>query len=530
MSLSSEAAAVQYPMVRYATEIGWTYLSPEDAARLRRGETGPVLWEVLIEQLQRLNPDVVDLDRAEQVAKGLVQVRPSIEGNLDAWEYLRGLKTVFVPSEDRERNVSLLNVDDPERNTFHVTPEFSFTNGTKTIRPDVVFLVNGIPVILVEAKAATRQRGMSEAFDQVVRYHRDGPELLAITQLHTLSQLVHFFYGATWSLSAKTLLNWRDETAGADYEALCKTFVHPERVLRMLTDFILFTRRDDELSKVVLRPHQMRAMDKVVERAASGQRRGLVWHTQGSGKTYTMITAAEKLIRTPAFENPTVLMLVDRNELEAQLFGNLEAVGFGHVEVADSKKHLREFLETDYRGVLVSTIHKFDDMPPDVMTRDNVFVLIDEAHRTTTGDLGNFLMGALPNATYIGLFVLLGIVSAIIYEPVTTIPELLLLNEPPDFLFAEAMPLSIGFALGSAAVIAALFGSRWWHYLPALVTMVPLTLFLGLNISVLGMVELPRSEFYLVATTFGLVVAIVLVYAVVFGALEWRKLRSAAAR
>jgi type I restriction enzyme, R subunit len=402
MSLASEAAAVQYPMVRYAVELGWEYLSSDDAVRLRHGETGPVLWEVLVGQLQRFNAGVVDLDRAEQLAKDLVRVRPTIEGNLEAWEYLRGLKTVFVPSEDRERNVMLLDMEHPERNTFHVTPEFSFTNRTRTIRPDVMFLVNGIPVIVVEAKAATRQAGVAEAFDQILRYHRQGPELLAITQVHALSQLVHFYYGATWSLSAKTLLNWRDETAGS-YEELCKTFIHPERVLRVLTDFILFTRRDDELSKVVLRPHQMRAVDKVVERAADAeQRRGLVWHTQGSGKTFTMITVAEKLIRTPMFENPTVLMLVDRNELEAQLFTNLEAVGFGHVEVADSKRHLRELLRSDHRGLLVSTIHKFEDMPAGLVARDNVFVLIDEAHRTTTGDLGNFLMGALPNATYVG--------------------------------------------------------------------------------------------------------------------------------
>ena len=293
MSLSSEAAAVQYPMVRYATNIGWTYLSPDDAVRLRRGEAGPVLWEVLVDQLQKLNPDTLDLDRAEQVAKGLVQVKPTIEGNLDAWEYLRGLKTVFVPSEDRERNVALLDVEHPERNTFHVTPEYSFTNGTTTIRPDVVFLVNGVPVIVVEAKGATKQSGMADAFDQIGRYHRQGPELLALMQVYALSQLVHFYYGATWSFSAKTALNWRDETAG-NYEDLCKTFVHPERVLRVLTDFILFTRSDDELQKVVLRPHQMRAVDKVVERAAEpGQQRGLVWHTQGSGKTFTMITAAK---------------------------------------------------------------------------------------------------------------------------------------------------------------------------------------------------------------------------------------------
>ena len=95
-------------------------------------------------------------------------------------------------------------------------------------------------------------------------------------------------------------------------------------------------------------------------------------------------------------------MLVDRNELEAQLFGNLEAVGFGHVEVAESKEHLRELLASDQRGLIVSMIHKFDDMPAKINTRTNIFVLVDEAHRTTGGDLGNYLMGALPNATYIG--------------------------------------------------------------------------------------------------------------------------------
>jgi type I restriction enzyme R subunit len=402
VSLSSEAAAVQYPMVRYAIEVGWEWLSPDDAVRLRRGEMSAVLWEVLVGQLQRLNPGVMDHGRAEEVAARLVRVRPTIEGNLDAWEYLRGLKTVFVPSERRERNVRLLDTNLPERNRFQVTSEFSFTNGRETIRPDVVFLVNGIPVLMVEAKAATRWEGIAEGIDQLRRYHRECPELLALVQAQSITQLTRFLYGATWSLSSKALLDWRDETTGS-FEDLVRSFVHPERVLRVITDFILFTRRDEELAKVMLRPHQMRAVDRVVARAEDGKKtRGLVWHTQGSGKTYTMIKVAEKLITDPVFENPTVLMLVDRNELETQLFGNLEAVGFGHVEVAASKRHLEGLLRGDYRGVLVSTIHKFDEIAPNVVTRSNVFVLVDEAHRTTSADLGNFLMGALPNATFIG--------------------------------------------------------------------------------------------------------------------------------
>jgi type I restriction enzyme R subunit len=402
LSISSEAGVVQHPLTRYATEAGWTFLSAEDAVRLRRGETGLILHEVLIDQLQRLNPEFMDAAIAEDLAERLVRVPSTIQGNLQAWEHLKGLKTAFVPALKQERNVTCMDTEEVDRNTFQVTEEFQYTNGTETDRADVVFLVNGIPVIVVETKAATKVGGMSDAFDQLVRYHREIPELMSLVQVQGLTQVSHFLYGATWNLSAKNLYNWRDEQAG-DFETLVKAFVHPARVVRVLSDFILFTRVDRELSKVVLRPHQMRAVDRAVQRAADPKkRRGLVWHTQGSGKTYTMITVAKSLIEDPAFQNPTVLMLVDRNELEAQLFGNLEAVGFGNVEVAQSKHHLRELLSSDRRGLIVSTIHKFDDIPADLNTGEHIYVLVDEAHRSTGGDLGNYLMGALANATYVG--------------------------------------------------------------------------------------------------------------------------------
>jgi len=403
MTLSSERRTVQNPFIRYAEEAGWTYLPPDEALRLRHGEECPVLRDVLTAQLQRLNPGVITSDaQAEDVIERLLRVRNDIEGNRDAWEYLKGLKTVFVAAERRERNVRLLDPIHPEVNQFHVTDEFRFTSGVHTIRPDVVFLVNGIPVIVLETKAAKPLEGIAEAFDQVRRYHREGPELMAQAQIFALTNLVQFFYGPTWRLSRKALFNWRDEQAG-DFETLVKSFVAPRRVLRVLTEYILFVRRDGELTKAVLRPHQMRAAERVLARARDPQkRRGLVWHTQGSGKTYTMITVAKRLIENPVFENPTILMIVDRNELQQQLFQNLEAVGFGHVHVALSKLHLRQLLARDTRGLIVSMIHKFDDIPAALNTRRNIFVLVDEAHRSTGGDLGNYLMGALPHATFIG--------------------------------------------------------------------------------------------------------------------------------
>ena len=404
MTTGSERIAVQNPFVRYASEVGWTHLTREQGLELRGDESGIVFTDILVDQLEALNPSVVNRDRAVDLAHRIVRALPNIKGNEDVWEYLRGLKKVFVEEESRERDVRFLEVHDPSSNTFHVTDEFSFRPrpDAEAIRFDVAMFINGIPVVLIETKSATKRDGMAEALVQVRRYHEQGPEALALLQLFAITHLHKFLYGATWNANRKSLYNWRDEIAG-NYEDLVKAFVAPERVLRVISDFIVFSDIDGELNKFVLRPHQMRAADRVVERAKDpAKRRALVWHTQGSGKTYTMITAAKLLIDDKALEHPTVFVLIDRTELEAQMAANLEALGFGDVRIADSKKDLESLLRSDWRGLIVSMIHKFDGMPPDLCTRENVFVLIDEAHRTTGGALGTYLMGALPNATYVG--------------------------------------------------------------------------------------------------------------------------------
>jgi type I restriction enzyme R subunit len=400
-SIASERATVQNPLVEYVQEIGWAYLSPDQALTLRRGESGTLFYQTLRDKLVSLNPGVVTVSNVDEVIARIESVRNTIEGNAEILAWLRGERSIYVESEKRQRNVVLIDFAHPAENVFQVTDEWQYTNGKYRNRADVVFVINGIPVALVETKSAVKKEGIDEGIAQIRRYHRETPELVTAPQIFDVTHLIDFYYGVTWNLDRKGLFNWKDEEKG-NFERKVKRFFARERFLRFLESWIVFYKKDDELRKIVLRQHQTRAVEKVVERALDPEKRtGLIWHTQGSGKTFTMIKAADLILRHPAFEKPTVILLVDRNELESQLFANLAAYGLAP-EIVRSKQHLRELLRSDYRGLIVSMIHKFDKADADLCTRQNVFLLVDEAHRTTSGDLGNYLVAAVPNATMIG--------------------------------------------------------------------------------------------------------------------------------
>ena len=399
----NEYTAVQEPMLRYADQIGWTYVSQEQAMQMRRGYTELYFIDVLKTQLMILNRGILDESRCQEIVRQLTLLNPTLEGNQDALSWLRGERSIFVPAEDRYRNVTLIDYDNPDNNLFHVTDEWTQQGVVHRNRADVVFLINGIPVAIVETKSANKQDGLAEGVDQIRRYHAETPEMFATAQLFGVTHMHDFLYGVTWNVSRKNLFNWKTDES-TNYEEKVKTFFDRDRFLKVLQESIIFQSRDDTLTKVVLRQHQTRAVEKVIERVHDPNKRsGLIWHTQGSGKTLTMITIAAQLLRGGReTEKPTVLMLIDRNELESQLFRNITGYGITTLKVAGSKRDLQEILASDYRGLIVSMIHKFDDIPAGINTRQGVTVLVDEAHRTTGGDLGNYLMAALPNATYIG--------------------------------------------------------------------------------------------------------------------------------
>ncbi len=421
MTRPGEHKTVQARILAYAQEIGWTFV-PRAEAETRRG-FGPdgatpeerarpaslYFGDLLHTRVCAFNPKYKDAEGA--LVGELERLNTDIAGNRDFLAFLRNQGKFFCAEENRELDLQLVDYGDlirPReqwRNAYEVTEEFYVHNGRHGTREDVVFLINGIPVLVIECKNASKDEAIALGVDQIRRYHEETPEVMVPEMLFTATEAIGFAYGVTWNTVRRNLFNWKHEEVG-NLEAKVKSFCAVPHLLRVLKDFILFAEKEEELQKFVLHQHQTAAVDRVVARALDPKRtRGLVWHTQGSGKTYTMIKAAELLFRANEAQKPTILLMIDRNELEDQMLKNLVAVGLGNVAHADRIATLNKLLDgkgQDYRGIVVTMIHKFRDMPANLNARRNIFVLIDEAHRTTGGDLGNYLMAGLPNASFIG--------------------------------------------------------------------------------------------------------------------------------
>ena len=405
----TEAGSVQFPMVRHAAEAGWIPLPPPDALAMRGGESELLFRGVLEGILRRCNRWMTDAT-VHSVVENLQALPATIEGNRQMLAWLRGRRQWYDEAEKRQRQVQLIDFDDPDANVLHVTWEWRLRPpARKGNRADVMFVVNGVPVAIVEHKNPIHADAIERGVTQLRRYESETPELLGAAQLFNVTHRLDYWYGVTWNLSRRYMARWK-ETQEESYRHAVQSFFEPADFLRTLRDWILFYVEDGETRKTVLRQHQRRAVDRIVERcAAPEKRRGLVWHTQGSGKTFTLLTAARLVLEAKAkFGNPTVVAVVDRTELEGQLAGWVERL-LGEmqqqdiaVQRANSKAELQELLSTDRRGLIISMIHKFEGIEQDSNTRDNIYVFIDEAHRSVARELGTYLMAALPNATIFG--------------------------------------------------------------------------------------------------------------------------------
>jgi type I restriction enzyme, R subunit len=405
----SEAGSAQFPMVRHAAEIGWTPIPPDLAKQKRGGEAGMLFRDELAAKLREFNP-WLGADAVRSVIETLDAIPATIEGNRDMLSWMRGERQWYDEAEKRHRAVKLIDFENAAANKFHVSWEWRLKPpARKGNRADVMFVVNGLPVCIVEHKNPTDKKAVEKGILQLRRYEVETPELIGAAQLFNVTQALDYWYGVTWSTSRRDMARWK-ETPEETYRFAVQAFFERTDFLRTLERWILFYVKDGETRKSVLRQHQRRAIDKVVSRCADPEKtRGLVWHTQGSGKTFTLLTAARILLEQKArFQNATVLLVVDRTELEGQLRGWVERL-LGEMQKQDittrragSRAELQELLDRDFRGLIVAMIHKFDEIRKDSCLRENVYVFIDEAHRSVAKELGTYLMAAVPRATIIG--------------------------------------------------------------------------------------------------------------------------------
>jgi type I restriction enzyme, R subunit len=405
----SEAGSVQFPMVAHVAAIGWTPVTPDVVKQKRGGEAGMLFRDEVEAALCKFNP-WMSADVIRQVIERLEAIPPTIEGNREMLGWLRGERQWYDEAEKRHRHVEILNFAKPAENTFEVTWEWKLKPpARKGNRADVMFVINGIPVCIVEHKNPKDGGAIDRGVTQLKRYEKETPELIGMPQLFNVTHLLDYWYGVTWNANRRYMARWKQKPKET-YKFAVQAFFEPADFLRTLQHWILFYVEDGETRKSILRQHQRIAIDKVVERCEdTSKKRGLVWHTQGSGKTFTLLTAARLILEDKErFTNATVILIVDRNELEGQLKGWVDKL-LGEMQQQDipvwranSKTEVQDLLATDKRGLIISMIHKFEGIDKNANTRDNVYVFIDEAHRSVAKDLGTYMMAAVPNATIIG--------------------------------------------------------------------------------------------------------------------------------
>lgn len=396
--------------------VQWQFQSPE---QLGRGVNEVLVESELVKTLIRLNPEIeANPNLADEVIHKLRAILISVnqvglvKANEEFFAWMTGEKTMPFGENNRHVPVNLIDFDDLTRNDYVVTNQFRIHHRETKI-PDVVLLINGIPVVIGEAKTPIRPSvtWLDGAHEVHSIYENAVPQLFVPNILSFATEGRELFYGAI-RCPLEFWAPWRVEDAqlsravglsgvGAELTDL----LSPERLLDIMRNFSLFTtNKKKQRIKVIPRFQQYEGANKIVQRVIEGKvKKGLIWHFQGSGKSLLMVFAAQKLRRAAQLKSPTVIVLVDRTDLDTQISGTFNAADVANVESTDSIKELQQMLERDTRKIIISMIHKFRDAKPNMNERENIIVLVDEAHRTQEGDLGRQMRAALPNAFLFGL-------------------------------------------------------------------------------------------------------------------------------
>jgi type I restriction enzyme R subunit len=393
----------------------WAYASHIDIPRqLSDVMVEPWLREALI----RLNPAIAaQPDRADEVIYNLracllsVQADGLVRANENCMAWLRGEKTMPFGHNGEHVSVRLVDAVQPTNNRLTVTNQWTFQVGTVEKRFDVVFVVNGLPLVIGEAKTPTRSAvtWFDGAFQINQIYEKEVPAMFVPNVFSFATEGRLFRYGSI-RMPIEMWGPWRDDDSQDEgqlqhVQAAVESMLRPAVVLDILQYFTLFaTDKKHRRIKIICRYQQYETTNRIVARVVKGYpKKGLIWHFQGSGKSLLMVFAAQKLRLHPQLGNPTVIIVVDRIDLDTQISATFNAADVPNMVGVATRKELQELLGQDVRKVLITTIHKFGEAGGRLNERSNIIVMVDEAHRTQEGDLGRKMREALPNAFLFGL-------------------------------------------------------------------------------------------------------------------------------
>ena len=384
----------------HAGGLGWIYRDDEAMAAFERPLEDPIVERLLNEAIVRINPNVRTAMQAWPAVEALRKAMghpDRLTANRSTLDLLRdGARVVLDPGEDAQ-TVQYIAFD-PDRqhlNDFTVTTQYR-VQGVRQCRDDTVLLVNGIPLVVAEYKSyVSSGKDWREAVHQLHRYQRQAPLMLAPNVFCVAADEEEFRYGTVlfhdaskeeidrhldlwgrWLSLYPDYHGWWNEPDASNpddpLEVPVKGLLRlkPAHVLDFLQHFVVFETKKGRTTKKVARYQQFEAVNELVDRTVSHVRKpvsaqdrtGLIWHTQGSGKSLTMVFAGQKLRRHPALDNPTVLIVVDRRDLKTQLSDDFDACDYPNVEKALGVQDLKQKLRSDWRGTLVTTIQSFQQM------------------------------------------------------------------------------------------------------------------------------------------------------------------------